>query len=342
VPELPEVETVVRGLRANLPGRTIVGVRLGKTDFIDDPSALAELLPGLRIAGVERFGKFIHLKMDPRAVPANPASRLHLILHLGMSGRVALRRAGEPVAPHTHAFFELDDGRELRYTDPRRFGRILLLPESRIASFQLGLGAEPLEISAVEFRRRLGRRRARIKALLLDQRVLCGLGNIYADESLWLARIHPARLAERLTPQHLTRLHEAIRQILRSAIRLRGSSISDFLDAEGNPGEYQRQHRVYHRQGQPCFRCGCTIRRMIVAGRSSHFCPRCQPPPRRALADEGKAGVNGRGQRSNRPLSETPRANRGVARARTPARNPSRRPFSPARRADQRDLGGLR
>jgi len=288
VPELPEVEIVVRGLRATLPGRRILAVRLGKTDFIDDPATLGECLPGRRIAAVERIGKFIRVELAPengaahRAVQTQDA--LHLLVHLGMTGRLAVRSPHEPVAPHTHGFFQLDDGQELRYTDIRRFGRILLVPASGLPEFQSRLGDDALFISAREFRRQLAGRRARIKALLLDQKSLRGMGNIYADESLWRARIHPARLAARLNTEEISRLHQAIRQVLREAIKLGGSSISDFLDAEGKPGSYQMRHRVYGREGQKCFRCGSRIRRIIVAGRSSHFCPRCQRAPRSGRA----------------------------------------------------------
>jgi formamidopyrimidine-DNA glycosylase len=289
VPELPEVETVVRGLRKALPGRSIVGVRLGKTDFIDDPAALEELLPGSRIARVERFGKYIRLELsasesvdgsDAPGGSGNRNRRQHLIVHLGMTGRLRVVAAHEPSPPHTHGFFELDDGRELRYTDARRFGRILLLPDSEIAAFCGRLGQDPLRISTSALTRGLAGRRAKIKALLLDQGIVCGVGNIYADESLWLARIHPARLAARLTSAEVDRLRRAMSSVLRAAIRLRGSSVSNFVDADGNPGGYQGRHRVYHRHGRACARCGGKIRRMLVAGRSSHFCPRCQPPPR--------------------------------------------------------------
>ena len=280
MPELPEVETVVRGLRASLPGRTILDVRLGKTDFIDDPVALAEQLPGARIANISRLGKFICIELVPGGPAANPEARLYLIVHLGMTGQLTTRHPADPVAPHTHGFFALDNGRELRYTDIRRFGRILLIPESRMATFRGRLGSDPLEITLEEFRARFGLRRARIKALLLDQGVLRGVGNIYADESLFRARIHPARIAARLTQTQLATLHRAVREVLTAAIRLRGSSISDYVDSDGNRGEFQRLHRVYQREGKPCVRCGGKIRRVIVAGRSSYFCPRCQPPPR--------------------------------------------------------------
>ncbi len=320
MPELPEVETVVRGLRLVLPGRSIVGVRLGKTDFIDDPAALGELLPGRKITAVERIGKFIQLQLAPpvvsreftkqtAAIAAAPAkiqapqsaavngsgTRLHLIVHLGMTGKLGVRDASEPAAPHTHGFFELDDGRELRYTDIRRFGQILLVPDAMMETFRAKLGEDALNISNPEFRRRLAGRKARIKALLLDQRVFRGIGNIYADESLWQARIHPARLAARLSDAELGRLRQAIRGVLQNAIRMRGSSISDFVDAEGNSGSYQLHHRAYGREGKPCARCGRQIRRSIVAGRSSYFCPGCQPAPRVRRADGKKRAKQHRG-----------------------------------------------
>ena len=285
MPELPEVETVVRGLRSALPGRCIISVRLGKTDFIDDPVALGESLPGRRIAAVERIGKFIHLQLAPdaAAVPdgaGHSDAPSHLMVHLGMTGRLVVRAADEPAPPHTHVYFQLDDGRELRYTDIRRFGQMLLLPDAKIAELRERLGEDALTISAEEFRRRLAGRRARIKALLLDQSVLRGVGNIYADESLWRARLHPARLAAKLTKEEIDRLRQAVQRVLGEAIRLRGSSISDFVDSDGQPGGYQKWHRVYARENQPCYRCHTIIRRVIVAGRSSHFCPRCQPAPR--------------------------------------------------------------
>jgi formamidopyrimidine-DNA glycosylase len=281
MPELPEVETVVRGLSLSLPGRAVVEVRFGKTDFVDNPAEIAECLPGARIANVTRVGKFICIVLEPDAAPAAAPRRLIcLVIHLGMTGQLKVIRSGESVSPHTHVFFVLDDGRELRYTDIRRFGRMLLNPESGLAEFTGQLGIEPLEISAEDFCRQFGSRRARVKALLLDQKVLRGIGNIYADESLFRARLHPARIAENLTKKQLLGLHGAVRQVLADAIRSRGSSISDYVDSNGNRGEFQFQHRVYQRDGKPCFRCKAKIRRTIVAGRSSHFCPRCQPAPR--------------------------------------------------------------
>ncbi len=286
MPELPEVETVVRGLRLSLPGRAIVEVRFGKTDFVDNPAEIAERLPGMTIAGVTRMGKFICIALEAGATHATPSSPFYFIIHLGMTGRLTVIRSGETVAPHTHVFFVLDDGRELRYTDIRRFGRMLLIPESGLVDFTGRLGKEPLEIGAEEFCRYFGSRRARVKALLLDQRVLCGIGNIYADESLFRARLHPARIGETLTKQQLLALHRKVRQVLEEAILSRGSSISDYVDSEGKRGNFQLRHRVYQRDGKPCFRCKAKIKRVIVAGRSSHFCPRCQPAPRSRKASK--------------------------------------------------------
>ena len=277
MPELPEVETIVRGLRAVLPGRRIIAVRLGKTDFIDDPAAIEQQLPGARISAVRRHGKFLLLDLEFSNGGAHGSS---LLIHLGMTGRLVTCDPKAPVPRHTHVFFALDDGRELRYTDVRRFGRMALLQENSHEKSIDSLGLDALEASEDQFVDLLKERRARIKALLLDQHVLRGIGNIYADESLWRARIHPMRLGAKLTRDELRRLHRAVREVLAEAIRLRGSSIADYVDSEGNLGGFQRRHRVYQRDGKKCFRCGALIRRALVAGRSSHFCPRCQPAPR--------------------------------------------------------------
>lgn len=285
MPELPEVETVARGLRQAILGRRILSVALGKTDFIDDPVALEQRLPGRRIEAVERYGKFMLLRLSGAngapGMPANgDAAPAFLLVHLGMTGHLAPSPAAAPRAKHAHVCLLLDDGRELRYTDARRFGRMAFLTEGPLAEELAGFGADPLEVSGEEFAKRIRGRRARIKALLLDQRVLRGAGNIYADESLWRAKIHPARLGAKLSGDQAEKLRRALREILQKAIVMRGSSISDFLDAEGEPGEYQRRHRAYGREGKDCDRCKTAIRRVIVAGRSSYFCPKCQPAPR--------------------------------------------------------------
>ncbi|MGA9248618.1 MAG: bifunctional DNA-formamidopyrimidine glycosylase/DNA-(apurinic or apyrimidinic site) lyase, partial [Candidatus Acidiferrales bacterium] len=274
MPELPEVETVARGLRDVLPGRRILSVRLGKTDFIDDPALLERDLPGGTIAGIRRLGKYLLLDLKPRKSSTEVSS---LLIHLGMTGKISVCPPETPAPLHTHVFMALDDGRELRYNDVRRFGRMALLANGAHERVLGGLGLEPLEISAVEFRSRIQSRKSRIKALLLDQGVMRGIGNIYADESLWRARIHPEKIGTRLKDDELRRLHRAVQSILREAIRLRGSSISDYVDLDGGRGEFQQKHRAYQHDGKKCFRCGAIIRRIIVAGRSSHFCPRCQP-----------------------------------------------------------------
>src|SRR5256714_492662 len=285
MPELPEVETVARGLQRSVAGRRILSVRLGKTDFIDDPAALERHLPGRQIEKVERYGKFMLLRLSGVAGRQNAAANgdaapASLLVHLGMTGNLAPCPAAKPCEKHTHVFMQLDDGSELRYTDPRRFGRMAYLPEASLAQELVPFGADPLEVSAEGFAARLRSGGARGKALLLDQSVLGGVGNIYRDESLWRAQIHPARVAGALSKKHALTLRRVLQDVLHKAIAARGSSISNFLDADGEPGEYQRHHRASGREGKRCYRCGETIRRIVVAGRSSYFCPRCQPVAR--------------------------------------------------------------
>jgi formamidopyrimidine-DNA glycosylase len=287
MPELPEVETVARGLQLSVAGRRIVSVTLRKTDFIDDPAAIERELPGTKIERVERYGKFMLLQL----VGGNTAQIINggawvaatsraLLVHLGMTGNMTTHLAEQPLEKHTHVLFGLDDGRELRFTDARRFGRMAYLAGEALAAELRRFGADPLLVSAQEFTERIRRSKARIKALLLDQSVLRGVGNIYADESLWSARIHPARSGASLAVKEVALLRKMLQRILRKAIELRGSTISDFVDGDGLAGEYQQHHKVYGRDGQKCLRCGGTIKWMVVAGRSSHYCPICQKAPR--------------------------------------------------------------
>jgi formamidopyrimidine-DNA glycosylase len=276
MPELPEVETVARGLREVLAGRRVLSVRLGKTDFIDDPAVLEQDLPGGTFARIRRLGKYLLLDLEPRKTSAEETS---LLIHLGMTGKISVCPPETPVELHTHVFLALDDGRELRYNDVRRFGRMALLANGGHERVLGGLGVEPLEVSEAEFRTRIQARKSRIKAVLLNQSVLRGIGNIYADESLWRAKIHPEKIGARLQDNELRRLHRAVQHILQEAIRLRGSSISDYVDLDGGRGEFQQKHRAYQHDGKKCFRCRTIIRRIIVAGRSTHFCPQCQPAP---------------------------------------------------------------
>jgi formamidopyrimidine-DNA glycosylase len=278
MPELPEVETVARGLRKTILGRRIVSLTVGKSDFIDDAAALEKYLPGRTIKAVERYGKFMLLRLAVSGDRSNIDAAL--LVHLGMTGNLAPSSAAQEWAKHTHVCMLLDDGRELRYSDPRRFGRMAYLSGKTLEAELERFGADPLEVGVEEFVERIRGRNARIKSLLLDQSVLRGVGNIYADESLWSAKIHPARRGARLSKAQAAKLHGVLQEILQKAIVMRGSSISDYLDAEGQPGEYQRRHRAYGREGESCHRCKAKIRRMMVAGRSSFFCPKCQRAPR--------------------------------------------------------------
>ncbi|GAC1638464.1 MAG: bifunctional DNA-formamidopyrimidine glycosylase/DNA-(apurinic or apyrimidinic site) lyase [Candidatus Acidiferrum sp.] len=283
MPELPEVETVARGLQITVAGRRILSVTLGKTDFIDNPSALQTYVPGQLIERVERFGKFMLLRLSREEDGKAASARLggdSLLVHLGMTGHLSPHSVSEPSLKHTHVRFLLDDGRELRYTDARRFGRMAFLPAENLSAELKRFGADPLEISQSDFEALMKSHKSRIKALLLDQSALRGVGNIYADESLWRSRIHPMRITSNLSAKEARVLRKNLQAVLREAIALRGSSIIDFLDAQGEPGDYQRRHRAYGREEKPCYRCKTPIRRALVAGRSSYFCPRCQPAPR--------------------------------------------------------------
>ncbi len=263
MPELPEVETVVRTLAPHLPGRTILNAEF-TSKFVTpgDPAGLASHLENRHIVTVRRHGKFIVIELD-RGV---------LVVHLGMTGRLLL---DAPPGPHTYAVFHLDRG-SLIYDDPRQFGRIEFsdtLP-ARVAR----LGPDPLAISLPDFLAELKRHKAHIKPLLLNQRFLRGLGNIYADEVLFRARIHPRALASRISRRRASELYQAIQDTLTLAIAHRGSSISDYVDAAGERGSFQLLHQVYARDGKPCVACGAVIRKILVAQRGTHYCPRCQRP----------------------------------------------------------------
>ncbi len=262
MPELPEVETVVRSI-APLIGRRIVSAEFRGLRVLrgGGPDRRAASLAGKRIEAIRRYGKFIVTSMEGGG---------YLLIHLGMTGRVLL--GGDP-GKHTHAIFTLDEG-VLLYDDSRQFGSIQWSNDfpARVAR----LGPEPLDASFAEFARALKLRKTRIKALLLDQRFLRGLGNIYADEALFRAGIHPEAIAARIGGPKPRRLFDAIQAVLTEAIAAGGSSISDYVDGQGRKGFFQISHRVYQRTGEPCLTCGAPIRRVLVAQRSSHFCPRCQ------------------------------------------------------------------
>jgi formamidopyrimidine-DNA glycosylase len=262
VPELPEVETVVRSI-APLVGRRIMSAEFRCLRVLrgGNPDAMAARLAGRKIAAVKRYGKFILMSLGGGG---------YLMVHLGMTGRLLL---GGPDGKHTHAVLTLDRG-VLLYDDSRQFGCIEISEDfpKRVAR----LGPEPLEVAFEDFAAALKRRKTRIKALLLNQRFVRGMGNIYADEALFRAGIHPQAAASRIRADRARKLYDAMVAVLTEAIAAGGSSISDYVDAEGRKGFFQLSHRVYQRTGEPCVTCQTPIRRVIVTQRSSHFCPKCQ------------------------------------------------------------------
>jgi formamidopyrimidine-DNA glycosylase len=274
MPELPEVETIARGVNERLRGDRIAEVWFSsyKEPFKTAPAKQAEGLEGLVIQRVRRVGK--HIVCDLGESVDGPSSG-QWIVHLGMSGRLLVTTPEAEVAPHTHARLTLASGREMRFVDPRRFGRLEFRELAKSGEFT-GPGAEPLTITADEFAALFRGRRLAIKAALLNQSLLHGVGNIYADESLFRAGIRPRRMAGRLKREELNRLRTALQQVLRQAIEQGGSSVSDYVDANGVRGFFQLEHRVYLRGGQPCLVCATPIRRILVGGRGTHFCPVCQ------------------------------------------------------------------
>jgi formamidopyrimidine-DNA glycosylase len=292
MPELPEVETIARGLASRVTGDVIESVWLGSKP---EPlkSAAPEIVATLeskRIMGVRRVGKHIVFDLEngrresstvptksrqkssrARAgAPAPTSNTAQWIVHLGMTGRMLVCKSDQAMEKHTHAVAKLASGRELRFVDPRRFGRLSVAHGFDVA------GSEPLEVELHRFVELFRGRKTPIKSALLNQKLLRGVGNIYADESLFRAAIRPRRRVDSLTRKELSRLHGTIREVLKEAISLGGSSISDYVDAEGGEGFFQLQHRVYGREGEPCLICNTPIKRIVIAGRSSHYCPRCQ------------------------------------------------------------------
>lgn len=275
MPELPEVETYVRELAPLLRGRQVtdVEVRWPRTIAAPPPEAFVQRIVGQRFAQFQRRGKYMLLGMD---------SGDTLIVHLRMTGHLHVHPASMTPDKHTHVVMALDDGHRLAFQDARKFGRIWLTPDP--ARVLARLGPEPLDeqFSVAAWQKKLAGRRAAIKALLLDQAIVAGVGNIYADEALFWAGLHPTRRGGDLTSAQLTTLHAAIDAVLRAAIEKGGSSLGDssiqnYVRPNGAPGAYQAAHTVYQRTGQPCPRCGALIERMVIAQRSTHYCPQCQP-----------------------------------------------------------------
>ena len=299
MPELPEVETIARGLDKRVAGDTVESVWIGsrKQPLKSPANVIAGTLEGTRILRVHRAGKHIifDLEAEPRPLrtpvsqtkksnravrgQTRQAAPLHhsdgqtaqWIVHLGMTGRMVVCEPAAEIAKHTHLIAKLASGIELRFIDPRMFGKLSV----HFGGFDPG-GVEPLEVSEERFVALFRGRQTPIKSALLNQKLLRGVGNIYADESLFRAGIRPRRRAAAITREQLGKLHAAVQKVLREAIALGGSSISDYVDADGEEGFFQFQHRVYGREGDPCLVCGTAIRRVVLAGRSSHYCAKCQ------------------------------------------------------------------
>ena len=276
MPELPEVETTARSLRSSITGCRIAAV--GGIDWprmlpIATEAALAQALVGRCVVTVDRRGKYLLLRFDDGA---------SLAIHRKMTGNLLLVPSATPRQPHTHCVLTFVDGRDLRFVDPRKFGRLYYFPNAETEQRFLAerLGPDPLvELTRDQLASRLAGRRGRLKPLLLDQAFLAGLGNLYVDETLWAARLHPLRPAGTLTPVEIDRLFAAMRRVLEDAIARRGTSLSDHRDADGQPGENQFHLQVYRRQGQPCLRCGVPIARVQLGARGTWYCPGCQRLP---------------------------------------------------------------
>jgi len=275
MPELPEVETAARSLDAQVVGRRIAAVE--KLDWermveTPEPARFRAELPGRRIERVGRRAKWLLLALD--------AGRT-LALHLRMSGNVSVHAPQDEADTYTHLVLALDDGRRIFFHDMRKFGRARLLDAAGLAALDASLGPEPLDpaFDAAALAALLARRRGVLKPLLLDQTVLAGLGNIYVDESLWLARLHPLRLASSLDTSEVATLHAAICEVLTRAIENKGSTLRNYRDGYGRAGTNQDYFNVYQRGGKPCPRCGTPIERTVVHQRGTHLCPTCQPRP---------------------------------------------------------------
>jgi formamidopyrimidine-DNA glycosylase len=294
MPELPEVETIARDLRGLVAGARIVGARSNwpRTLRSHEPDDFAAAVSGREIEGVGRRGKQLLVWLGPGASTDDPApaqaGRAVLTVHFKMTGQLFVVAAGSPEDRHVHVVLALADGREIRFRDIRKFGRMGLyrrdpvtgLPADGEAEGVLATGAEPLsdDFTAATLGRLLARRRGRLKTLLLNQDFIAGVGNIYADEALWRSRLHPLRDAQSLRPDHARRLHRALRDVLAEAVERRGSSVDDYT-APGGDGSMQEYLQVYQRAGEPCVRCARPIRRIVIGGRATHFCSWCQRLP---------------------------------------------------------------
>jgi formamidopyrimidine-DNA glycosylase len=273
MPELPEVETVANGVHARVHGQRIESVwTSGKPQTFKSPeSEIAEVLTGSTIESVRRVGKTIVMTVSREGEGRADPVPAEFLIHLGMTGRLLVSSPDIPQPPHTHAVLSLSGGNELRFVDARRFGRLSVRTEA-----YAGPGAEPLTISEDDFVALFRNRKTPIKAALLNQSLLAGVGNIYADESLFRAGIRPRKQAGRLTRAELLALRKSLITVLKHAIKLGGSSVSDYVDADGVRGFFQLQHKVYGRAGENCSDCGTPLKKLTIGGRTTIYCPTCQ------------------------------------------------------------------
>lgn len=291
MPELPEVQTIVQSLARSLLRRRIDAVRINRQDVIRPAQLdLAGHLIGRVFTDITRRGKKIIFRLDDGD---------RFFIHLGMSGRLSLESSDAPARPHTHVILQIQND-QLRFVDPRRFGGIFWLGSD--GSADTGLGPEPLLMRPHQLASRVRATRRSIKTALLDQSMIAGLGNIYADEALFAAGIDPRIWANKLTAGQIGRLSRAIKRVLRRALRHRGSTLRDYRDADGQAGQFQKLHRVYGRDGQPCTVCQTKIARIVLGGRSTHFCPRCQ---KTSIRSANASRASGSKSRPGRRTKET-------------------------------------
>lgn len=297
MPELPEVETVRRSLLPHVLNRQIVGLRLGDFPGVlgdDAADAVAARITGRRIVAIDRRGKYLLFRLDDDST---------LMVHLRMTGQLSVVPRDTPRLRFEHLAIELDNGHDLRFADQRKFGRVLHLLPADVERLDRRLGPEPLseDFTPEVLAASLARRPGKLKSVLLDQRLIAGLGNIYVDEALFLARLHPERSARSLTQDEVERLHRAIRDVLHGSLERRGTTFSSFQDANGEAGGYGASLTVYGRGGKGhCPRCGHGLARLVVGGRGTHFCPNCQPAPS-PLPEERPAEIQEAHKRPARP-----------------------------------------
>jgi len=272
VPELPEVETVLQGLKQRALGRRILSIEVRHPGvIIGSPEKFVAEAEGRTVVSVRRKGKALALELEAENAPPR-----YLLVRLGMTGQFTVSARETPLAPHTHVLLVLGEHDELRFRDVRRFGRLRCCTREELEAVFGRLGPDAQEATEAQFLSAMRGRHGAIKSWLMNQQLLAGLGNIYADESLFVARIHPLAQPGRISVLKARRLFKAVRKVLDHAVKLQGTSFRDYVDIEGRPGNYEPRLRVYQRTGEPCRRCQTPIRRVALAGRGTHYCPKCQ------------------------------------------------------------------